>query len=224
VWRNPFGYGSTGPYRLGYFCARLEVSAKPIQTLFDLMKLRSRRIGFAALCIVGIGFLTPAPAATITNLVETSSTLNFDFSGLGYHDFIAGSLPPLTYWSIPYEAHAQDLLGSYGIAILTMQHLPGGKEAAVGDATSSAALLGSPLLATTTVSDGSGVDTYSLNITVFNDGNNQWARFTGSFWATHEAANVPDEGGTLLLVSMGLVVLGSARPLFTAVNMRGGRP
>ena len=171
-----------------------------------ILKLTTYAIATAATLAVSA---TTSRAASITDFVDTSDTLSFNFSGNGFNDFVNLSLPLLTYWAGFGESHTQDLVtGKYGFGFDSLQHLPDGPVGLVGGSDTP---LGATLSDTQSFAHGTALDTYVLSLTVQNDGQNQWGDFSGSFSAVHVAQGVPDAGSTAVLAGLGFLVIAGAR-------------
>src|SRR5204863_56919 len=118
-----------------------------------------------ALCFAGLALSTPAKAGpvVITGLVDTPSTLSFNFSGSGISELVVTSLPALTNWATPSEIHTQNLsAGTYFILFANLRHLPSGSLGAL----SMQAPFGINSTDITITSDGPGQDSYFASITV----------------------------------------------------------
>jgi hypothetical protein len=75
--------------------------------------------------------------------------------------------------------------------------------------------LGTTLSDTRSFPHGTALDTYSLSITVQNNGNDEWGEFSGSFSAVHSASAVPDTGATGVLAGLGILGLAGVRKLLS---------
>ncbi|HRI15130.1 MAG TPA: VPDSG-CTERM sorting domain-containing protein [Verrucomicrobiota bacterium] len=150
-------------------------------------------------------------AVSITDFVDTPHTLSFKFSGDGFGDFINLSLPMLTYWDGASEGHAQDpRTATYGFGFDGFRHLPDGTGAVLGG---NAIPYGTTLSDTQTYPHGTALDTYTLSITVQNNGSGLWGEFSGSFSAVHPSTQVPDTGATGVLAGLGILGLAGLRKL-----------
>ena len=166
--------------------------------------LRTLRVTF--LCaIVAVATASTSRAVTITGLTETATSLQFDFSGTGFTDFIRGApaLQTLTSWAAFSEQHRQlGVPGTYGFEMI-WRHLSASPIVVV-DAFSIP--FGTAITNSVTVPHGDGFDILSIDITVQDAGNGQWATFAGSFSGVH-IASVPEEGSAFSYTVFSLVTL-----------------
>jgi|SRR6185369_4145688 len=167
-----------------------------------------RRVSELILCAASL-YISSASvvssAATVTDLAETPNSLNFSFSGTGLFDFVINFLPPLTFWDLGHEDHGQFGSGLYAFFFVDVQHLHDGPLALVGGYPKLTSY-GSNQFTIESFAHGTSLDTYTLSVTVYDNGRDEWGDFSGWFSATHATPKVGEASSTGFL--LGLAGLG----------------
>jgi hypothetical protein len=161
--------------------------------------------------------LSSARAATVTDLVETPTSLSFNFSGTGYFDWIYLAVPALTYWEINQESHdVNSTQGTYN-AFLFFK-VPGENQPFLDYAGPQVAF-GSTLTDTRNFALTSHVFTITVNPTT----DNEWGGYRGSYSAQVTGSSVADTGRSILLLALGLTGLAAIRRAGYSLTGRGTR-
>ena len=158
--------------------------------------------------MVTAGISTQSRAATVSVIQDTPTNLLFTFSGTGFNDLINGlpAITSLVFWRIGAEHRSiAGQTGLYGFG-LDVRHGNVGPSVFLGVDDFSVPL-GTLASNSQTVAHDGVFDFYTLNITVNNNGSNQWGTFSGSVSAVHRAANIPDAGSTAGLLGSALAFL-----------------
>jgi hypothetical protein len=153
--------------------------------------------------------LSSARAATVTDLVETPTSLSFNFSGTGYFDWINLAVPALTSWGINLESHdVNQAQGTYNAFLFYKR--PGeiqpfldyaGPQVAFG-------------LQLTDIRNFA-LTSHVFTITVNSGPGNEWGGYRGSYSAQVTGSNVADTGRSILLLALGLTGLAAIRRRIT---------
>lgn len=167
-----------------------------------------------ALGCAALALPTTTRAGMITNLVDNSTILSFNFSGTGMHDFpVFNQIFSSSFWTLTVEGHTPHLT-TFNFYLSGLRHVSGGSAAPTLSITGA---YGTPQFNIVTGTHSPGVDTFALSINVSrNEAGTDWGFYSGWFSANHTvtANRAPDGGSTAAMAGLAVVLLAGARRIF----------